>query len=44
MSPLFLDMLDDLNEESEMINLDFADEESFTLALDFCSKSDYNER
>ena len=44
MSPLFSDMLDDLNEESDVINLDFADEESFALALDFCSKSGYSER
>ena len=36
MSPLFTDMLDDLNEESECITLDFADEATFAKALEFC--------
>ena len=44
MSPLFSDMLDDLNEQSDLVELDFADEASFTLVLDFCRLADYSER
>ena len=41
---MFAEMLDDLNEESEVITLDFAEEATFTLAIDFCAKSGYSER
>ena len=44
MSPLFADMLDEMNEASEVITLDFADEKSFAKALEFCEKSGYSER
>ena len=36
MSPLFTDMLDEVNEASEVITVDFADEKGFAKALEFC--------
>ena len=44
MSPMFAEMLDDLNEESEVITLDFAEEATFALAIDFCAKSGFSEQ
>ena len=44
MSPLFSDMLDEFNEQAsdEVITLDFASEEAFSKALEFCEKSGYS--
>ena len=44
MSVFLTDMLDEENEASDMITLDFADEESFANLLEFCEKSGYSEK
>ena len=44
MSSLFTDMLDSLNEQSECVEMDFADEASFTLVLQFCKLVNYTSR
>ena len=41
MSPLFTDMLDELNEPSQCVEMDFADESSFEHVLEFCRLADY---
>mmetsp|Transcript_19806 Transcript_19806/g.24474 ORF Transcript_19806/g.24474 Transcript_19806/m.24474 type:complete len:88 (-) Transcript_19806:350-613(-) len=41
MSPLFTDMLDEANEASECISLDFADEATFERVLDYCKQAGY---
>ena len=41
MSPLFTDMWDSLNEQSDCVELDFADEASFARVLEFCSLLGY---
>ena len=43
LSPLFADTFDDMNEQSEVVQLDFADEASFAKALEFCEKIDFTE-